>query len=257
VRGRSRFIAFALVAATLATGIVLASRVWAVTGRTALASVHTGSSERASAAEARVRPQLERELASSGLGYGAPLFVRVFKREKELELWLRGGGDRFVLFRTYPVCTYSGSLGPKLREGDNQAPEGFYRVAMDQLNPRSQFHLSFNLGYPNAYDRAHGRTGSYLMVHGSCVSIGCYAMGDAAIEEIYSLAAAALRAGQPAFEVHAFPFRLDDAAIGAQRTSPWHAFWSELKPGYDAFERSRMPPRVRVAGKQYVVVEES
>lgn len=255
MRGRSRFGVCLLVAGALGTGIVLASRVWAATGRTALARVSAESGDRAAAAEARVRPQLERDLAAAGLAYGAPLFVRVFKREKALEVWLRGGDDRFALFRTYPVCTYSGSLGPKLREGDSQAPEGFYRVAMHQLNPRSQFHLSFNLGYPNAYDRAHGRTGSHLMVHGSCVSIGCYAMGDAAIEEIYSLASAALRAGQPAFDVHAFPFRLDDAAIGAQRASPWHAFWSELKPGYDAFERSRVPPRIRVAGRQYVVEE--
>jgi murein L,D-transpeptidase YafK len=140
-----------------------------------------------------------------------------------------------------------------LRTGDNQAPEGFYRVAAGQLNPYSKYHLSFDLGYPNAYDRAWQRTGSALMVHGDCVSIGCYAMGDEGIEEIWTLLDAALRAGQPAVEVHVFPFRLTGEALKARKTDRWHAFWQELKPGYDAFEQNRVPPVISVHDKRYIV----
>ncbi|HEX7917029.1 murein L,D-transpeptidase family protein [Rudaea sp.] len=211
-------------------------------------------SARAREAEARVRPALERDLAEKHLHYGVPVFMRIFKREGELELWLRGDDGKFILFRKYPVCKFSGELGPKQREGDNQAPEGFYSVAPRQLNPLSRYHLAFNLGYPNEYDRAHGRTGSALMVHGDCVSIGCYAMGDAGIEEIYTLAAATLRAGQGAFDVHVFPFRPTDAALAASADSPWQAFWQELAPAYALFERERVPPRVSVRDGRYRIV---
>ncbi|MBL0164217.1 MAG: murein L,D-transpeptidase [Xanthomonadales bacterium] len=211
--------------------------------------------DRAKAAEARVKPALERDLRKLGLRFGAPVFMRIFKRERELELWIEGDAQRFVLFRTYPICTYSGDLGPKQREGDNQAPEGFYRVSAGQLNPQSTYHLAFNLGYPNAYDRVHSRTGNFLMVHGSCVSIGCYAMGDDGIEEIYTLAAAALQGGQAAFDVHALPFRLDAAKLASEKDSPWHAFWSELKPAYDRFEQTRRPPRIEVRARHYAIME--
>ena len=213
-------------------------------------------SARARAAAARVTPALERDLAAKHLHLGAPVFVRIFKREGELELWMRGDDravakGKYLLFRTYPICKYSGVLGPKQREGDNQAPEGFYTVAPRQLNPTSKFHLAFNLGYPNEYDVAHGRSGSALMVHGNCVSIGCYAMGDAGIEEIYTLAAAALRAGQGTFEVHAFAFRLGDAALAAEKGSAWFDFWSEIKPAYNYFERNHVPPRITVENARY------
>lgn len=211
--------------------------------------------DRALAAEARVKPALERDLDKVGLRFGARVFMRIFKREKALELWMEGDAGRYQLFRSYPICTWSGALGPKQREGDRQAPEGFYRVGAGQLNAQSRFHLSFNLGYPNAYDRAHSRTGSFLMVHGACVSIGCYAMGDDGIEEIFTLAAAALRNGQLQFDVHAFPFRLDQASLDAESASPWHGFWSELKPAYDKFERTRLPPRIEVRDRHYLVTE--
>lgn len=228
---------------------------WSKSGRSVLNAVSGTTSDRAQQAAARVRPALERDLKQQGLRLGAPLFVRIFKQEAELELWLAGEDGRYRLFRTYPICRYSGRLGPKTRQGDNQAPEGFYRVGLGQLNPASSYHLSFNLGYPNAYERAMGYTGDFLMVHGSCVSIGCYAMGDAAIEQIYTLAETALRGGQQAFDVHAFPFRLDDAALAAQRSSPWFDFWSSLKPGYDAFERTQQPPRISVRDRRYRVGE--
>jgi murein L,D-transpeptidase YafK len=231
---------------------------WPVTGRTLAARAESAGlaprTDRAAAAEARVRPALERDLAAAGLRWGAPVFIRIFKDESELELWV-DDGQRFRLFRTWPICTWSGDLGPKLRQGDGQSPEGFYRVARGQLNPHSQYHLSFNLGYPNAYDRAHGRTGDYLMVHGSCVSIGCYAMGDGNIEQIYSLLAAALANGQAAAPVHVFPFRFGQRAEVGWRASPWRDFWLNLREGHDAFERTGRPPRIGVAGKRYVVTQ--
>ncbi len=215
------------------------------------AAIRFPDSARAREAAARVGPALDRDLAARHLRRGAPVFVRIFKREALLELWLRGDDGKFILFREYPVRQFSGDLGPKQREGDRQAPEGFYSVAPEQLNPMSRYHLAFNLGYPNAYDRTHGRTGSALMVHGDCVSIGCYAMGDAGIEEIYTLAAAALRAGQGTFDVHIFPFRPTAAALAANAASPWLEFWNELKPAYDAFERDRAPPRIAVENGRY------
>ncbi len=240
----------------LALGVALLA--WPVTGRSLAARAESAGlaprADRAAAAEARVRPALQRDLAAAGLRWGAPVFIRIFKDESELELWL-DDGQRFRLFRTYPICTWSGDLGPKLRQGDGQSPEGFYRIARGQLNPRSQYHLSFNLGYPNAYDRAHGRTGDYLMVHGSCVSIGCYAMGDDNIEQIYTLLSAALANGQGAAPVHVFPFRFGARDRASWRTSPWRDFWLNLREGHDAFERTGRPPRIGVAARRYVVTE--
>jgi murein L,D-transpeptidase YafK len=231
-----------------------AATAWRITGGTIVDSAAAvPAPQRATAVAARVRPALERDLAAAKLRFGAPVFVRIFKAEHELELWLARDDGTFALFRTWPICRWSGDLGPKLRQGDGQAPEGFYRVAARQLNPYSRYHLAFDLGYPNAYDRAHARTGDFLMVHGSCVSVGCYAMGDTAIEEIYTLVAAALARGQSAFDVHAFPFRFegaDDARFGHAR---WGAFWRELSAGWFAFERTRMPPRVDVVARRYVV----
>lgn len=247
---RRRFFA---IAASLVIAIACVPLLWAMTVPAMKLGSESMQKSRESEAAERVRPALKSDLTVLGLKFGAPVFLRVFKQEKLLELWLRAEDQRYVLFRSYPICTYSGELGPKLRQGDQQAPEGFYKVSQRQLNPRSRYHLSFNLGYPNAYDQAHGRTGDFLMVHGSCVSIGCYAMGDQAIEEIYTLVAAALENGQSAFDVHAFPFRLEAASLAAQQHSPWHAFWSELKPAYDAFERERRPPRISARDGRYVI----
>lgn len=211
----------------------------------------TPSTARSRKAISRVTPALERDLHNVGLHFGAPIFIRIFKESRELELWIEDDGQ-FKLFRTYQICTYSGRLGPKLRTGDLQSPEGFYFVTPGRLNPASQFHLSFNLGYPNAYDRHHGRTGSALMVHGDCVSIGCYAMTDAKIEEIYVLADAALQNGQPLFRVHVFPFRMAQANLHKHRRSKWLTFWENLKEGYEFFEREGRPPNVEVRGGKYV-----
>ena len=204
---------------------------------------------RAEQAAKRVKPTLVAALLKKNLNYGSPIFIRIFKSEKVLEVWLKKDG-KFFLFHNYPICTFSGQLGPKLRQGDGQSPEGFYRVGIGELNPYSSYHLSFNLGYPNAYDRANGRTGNYLMVHGNCVSIGCYAMGDENIEEIYTLMEAALRSGQKNIDVHIFPFRFDSTKIVWQR-SEWQAFWNDLKTGFDAFNQTKKLPVITVENKRY------
>ncbi|KKB85289.1 hypothetical protein VW29_07000 [Devosia limi DSM 17137] len=197
------------------------------------------------------RTALRVDLQAAGLALGNATLVRIFKREQRLEVWMRGGDALFVRFRDYAICKYSGTLGPKLAEGDLQAPEGFYRVGLGQLNPRSRHHLAFNLGFPNAHDRALGRTGSALMVHGGCSSVGCYAMGDAQIDEIYAIVEAALRAGQTAVDVHAFPFVLGDDALAAMADHNWAGFWANLKQGYDLFEQSRVPPRLGTCNGDY------
>jgi murein L,D-transpeptidase YafK len=190
-------------------------------------------------------------LSAQGMSLGAPVFVRIFKREFELELWLKRGG-RFQRFAVYPICRWSGGLGPKLAEGDAQAPEGFYTVDAKALNPASRWHRSFNLGFPNALDRAHGRTGSFLMVHGGCASVGCFAMTDPVVEEIWGLVTAALKGGQRRFHVHVFPFRMTEENLARRQHRPWAGFWRNLKGGYDAFEASGLPPQIAVCAGRYI-----
>lgn len=208
------------------------------------------SSARSVKAIAGVRPRLESELDAKGLTFGAPIFIRIFKKERRLELWVQAG-EKYKLFRAYPVCTVSGILGPKTRSGDTQGVEGFYHVVPGRMNPWSSYHLSFNLGYPNQYDRHHGRTGDLQMIHGNCVSIGCYAMTDPLIEEIYAMADAALRGGQPYFRVHVFPFRMNRWNLLLQRRTQWKEFWENLKEGFDYFEERRVPPNVTVRDGLY------
>jgi len=183
----------------------------------------------------------------------APILVRIFKEESELEVWKQKDDGHYHHFKTYPICNWSGKLGPKKQQGDKQAPEGFYRVSERLMNPNSNFHLAFNLGYPNSYDRANGRTGDFLMVHGDCKSAGCYAMTDALIEEIYALAREAFKGGQEAFTVQALPFRMTDENMRRHAKDPSYPFWQTLKVGYDHFEYSRQEPKVAVCNKQYLV----
>jgi murein L,D-transpeptidase YafK len=198
--------------------------------------------------------KFDARLAGKGLALGAPVFVRIFKLESELEVWLKKDG-RYELFATYPICLWSGRLGPKLQEGDRQAPEGFYSVSKDQLNPNSRWHRSFNLGFPNAFDRALDRTGSLIMVHGGCQSIGCFAMTDPVVDEIWRLITAALDGGQQSFDVQVFPFRMTERNLRARSGDRWSQFWSDLQAGYDAFERTHMPPQVGVCDGRYVITE--
>lgn len=172
--------------------------------------------------------------------WGRSVFIRIIKEERVLELWLRGE-EGWELFHTYPIAGMSGELGPKEREGDCQAPEGFYRVVLSALNPKSLYYLSFNIGYPNRYDRELGRTGSHIMVHGSNVSIGCFAMTDGGIEEIYTLVAEALRGGQSYVPVQVYPFRMTEQRMQAEHGSPHYAFWQHLQPGWLHTESTQEP----------------
>lgn len=239
----------ALTLVTFAAVLIALAFIMPITGSTLLARTGLAASRPQAAAE-RVRPGLTQALTPLGLKIGDALFVRIYKTEARLQVWMKHD-DRYVLFKTYPICTFSGTLGPKVRQGDGQAPEGFYSVSLGQLNPASSYHLSFNLGYPNAYDRAWARTGSALMVHGSCVSIGCYAMGDAQIEEIYTLMEAALRNGQRAVPVHIFPFAMTRADDPRLNDATWGPFWRNLREGHDWFERNGTPPRVGVKDRAY------
>ncbi len=209
------------------------------------------TSARAENAIKRNVPILEKALKNKGLKLGAPIFIRIFKEENELELWVKSESE-YELFKAYEVCSFSGDLGPKTKQGDMQSPEGFYFIKPSRMNPWSTFHLSMNLGYPNRYDRLKGYTGDYLMIHGNCVSIGCYAMTDPGIEEIYTLAAKALLVGQPIFRVHIFPFRMSARNMTQHQDNEWYSFWENLKSGYDWFEEKLIPPNVEVRNGIYV-----
>jgi murein L,D-transpeptidase YafK len=193
-------------------------------------------------------------LAAKGLSAGNPVMIRIFKAESEFELWMQKD-ERFELFATYPICKWSGKLGPKLHEGDKQAPEGVYTVAMPQIHRRGRWPRSLNIGYPNAFDKALERTGSLILVHGGCSSTGCYAMTNPQMEEIYRLSERALQQGQQFIPVHVFPFRMTDTNLAAHADSEWQPFWRNIKDAYDVFERTRVPPSVKVCGKKYVVRE--
>lgn len=211
------------------------------------------NSERAEIALDKQKDPLAKALKVKGLHLGDPIFIRIFKETKELEIWMKKTNEEtFTLFKSYPICTYGGKgLGPKLKEGDGKAPEGFYYVPKSKLNPNSRFHLSFNLGYPNEYDEAYGRTGSALMVHGACVSVGCFAMTDPAIEEIYTLARLALEDGQKFFRVHIFPFRMEADKMREYMNHKWYDYWLNLQEGYRYFEEKGFPPNVEVKNKRY------
>jgi murein L,D-transpeptidase YafK len=218
-------------------------------------------SARSKRAVMRYTAPLQTELQTKNLSLGAQVFLRITKTQSQndtqgkLEAFVKNAEGEFILFKTWDICTYSGALGPKLKQGDGQSPEGFYFVNPNRMNPFSSYHLSFNLGYPNAYDRAHGRTGNYLMVHGDCVSIGCYAMTDAGIEEIYTLMQAALKGGQPFMRVHVFPFPMTEANLETYKDNENAEFWKNLKTGWDWFEDKQRPPNVNVSDKHYVFSE--
>ena len=197
--------------------------------------------------------QTQALLAQKGMTEKSPILVRIFKSESELEVWKAKDDGRYYLFKTYPICDWSGALGPKVNQGDRQTPEGFYLVSSTQMNPKSKYYLAFNLGFPNAYDRSNGRTGADIMVHGDCKSAGCYAMTDGVIEEIYILAREALAGGQESFQVQAYPFRMTKANMAKHKDDKWNGFWQNLKEGYDYFEITHLPPKVDVCDKHYLI----
>lgn len=197
-------------------------------------------------------------MRAKGMTPTSPIMMRIFKDEAVLEIWKQKDTGRFELVKTYEICKYSGEKGPKFKEGDRQAPEGFYYVGRAQMNPRSSYHLSFNLGFPNPYDRAHGRTGTHLMVHGDCSSAGCYAMTDEGVAEIYAFAREALEGGrQTKFLVNAYPFRMTPENMAKHHDHEHFEFWQMLKEGYDHFELTKQPPKVDACEKRYVFNQHS
>ena len=182
----------------------------------------------------------------------SPILLRIFKEESELEVWKQTTTGRFELLKLYPVCRWSGELGPKQHEGDYQAPEGFYAITPKLMNPNSSYYLAINIGFPNAFDAANGRDGSFLMIHGNCASVGCYAMTDEQIGEIYALARDSFLGGKPAFQVQAYPFRMTPDNLARHRTNPNMPFWQMLKIGNDHFEATHLEPKVDVCDRRYV-----
>ncbi len=261
--------AWGMGATNLGFGIARHPRSFAVTGRTqlralvtcvalaagvALAGCNSDEISLANNAKANqpVPPKLVADMVAKDMDLNSPILVRLFKTEAELEVWKQTRSGQFALLKTYPICRWSGDLGPKVREGDRQAPEGFYSISPAQMNPQSSYYLSFNIGYPNAFDKALGRTGSQLMVHGDCSSRGCYAMTDEQIAEIYSLGRESFFGGQRAFQVQAYPFKMTPVNMAKHRNNPNMPFWKMIKEGYDHFEVTRQEPKVEFCENKYV-----
>ena len=199
-----------------------------------------------------VPPRLVAAITEKDMDLQSPILIRLFKQEAELEVWKQDRSGHFALLKTYPICRWSGDLGPKVREGDRQAPEGFYSISPAQMNPQSAYYLSFNTGYPNAFDKALGRSGSELMVHGDCSSRGCYAMTDEQIAEIYSLGRESFFGGQRAFQFQAYPFHMTAVNMARHRNNPNMPFWRMIKEGNDHFEVTKQEPKVDFCEKKYV-----
>ncbi|WP_165216498.1 L,D-transpeptidase family protein [Affinirhizobium pseudoryzae] len=192
------------------------------------------------------------EMQKKNMPRNSPIMIRVFKEEGKMEIWKAKADNRFDKIADYDICAWSGKLGPKVKEGDRQAPEGFYNLTPAHLNPNSKYYLAINTGFPNRYDAVNGRSGSNLMIHGACSSSGCYSMTDAQILEIYAFARDAFRGGQSSVQLQAFPFRMTAENMARHRNSENFEFWKMLKAGYDNFEVTKRPPEVNVCEKKYV-----
>jgi murein L,D-transpeptidase YafK len=224
----------------------------AVASAIALAGCDTDSVTVPAKAVRQLSPDMVAEIEHKNMPKDSPILIRIFKEEAELEVWKQDAEGKFERLKTYPICRWSGELGPKVKAGDRQAPEGFYTITPAQMNPNSNYYLSFNLGFPNAYDRANDRSGAFLMVHGDCSSAGCYAMTDEQIGEIFALGRDSFFGGQKAFQVQAYPFRMTPVNLARHRNSPNMAFWRMIKQGNDIFEVTRQEPKVDVCDKHYV-----
>ena len=212
-------------------------------------------------AETDANPPAEKPLGAAtlaflelkGIAAPSPAYIRIFKEESELEVWKARPGGRFVHVKTYPICTWSGTLGPKTSQGDHMAPEGFYSIGSGGMKPDSTYHLALNIGYPNALDRALGRSGAFIMVHGECKSVGCFAMTNEKIEEIYAFVREAIEGGQERVPVHVFPFRMTAANLKRHKDHAAAATWGPLMEAYNDFWKTQLPPRVAMCSKRYVV----
>ena len=192
------------------------------------------------------------QMTALGTTPTAPVLIRTYKKEAEFEIWKMKADGQYALLKTFPMCRWSGQLGPKTREGDRQVPEGFYAITPGQMNPNSNYYLSFNVGYPNAYDRAFGRGGGTIMVHGACSSAGCFSMTDAQIAEIYAIAREGFNGGQREIQMQSYPFRMTAENLAKHRLDLNIDFWKQLKTGSDHFDVAHREPAVAVCGKRYV-----
>ncbi|MEQ1653308.1 MAG: murein L,D-transpeptidase family protein [Hyphomicrobium sp.] len=205
------------------------------------------------AAAKPISSDIQTLIKTRAIAPSAPIYIRVFKEESELEVWKARNDGRYVAIKTYPICKWSGTLGPKQALGDHMAPEGFYGFTSAGLKPDSKYHLALNVGYPNALDRALGRSGDFIMIHGQCVSVGCFAMTNDLIEEIYALARESLEGGAERVPVHIFPFRMTATNIKRHADHPATLTWGPLKEAFNDFSRTQEPPRIGVCGSRYVV----
>lgn len=218
----------------------------------ALAGCNDTLTSVANKAEHPLPDKLVKKMKAQGMTTRSPILMRIFKEENTLEIWKQKPNGRYEIVTNYGICKWSGQLGPKFKEGDRQAPEGYYSIRKHQMNPNSSYYLSFNMGFPNRFDRAHGRTGSNLMVHGACSSAGCYSMTDEQVLEIFGFARDAFKGGQQAFQVQAFPFRLTPENMARYKDHKSFGFWNQIREGYDHFEITKRPPKVDVCEKRYV-----
>ncbi len=209
-------------------------------------------STRSKSAIALYQNKLKIAFSASNLTWGNPVFIRIYKQESVLEVWVKKNHS-YVLFKSYPICYYSGNIGPKTKMGDAQAPEGIYQIKAKQLNPNSNYHLSLNIGYPNAFDLFHGYTGNFIMIHGNCVSIGCFAMTDPIIEEIWTLLASSLTKGQQNIPVHIFPFSNMSAELSKHKGNKHYQFWKQLAPIDSVFNTTAIIPDVRIIAGKYIM----
>jgi murein L,D-transpeptidase YafK len=211
-----------------------------------------GLSTSASRASASIPPATLALMSAKGTSKNAPVLIRAYKKEAELEVWKMKPDGRYTHLKTFPMCRWSGQLGPKAREGDRQVPEGFYAISRSQMNPKSAYYLSFNVGYPNAYDRVMGRTGGAIMVHGACSSAGCFSMTDDQIAEIYAIAREGFAGGQRTIQMQSYPFRMTAENLAKYRLDSNIGFWKQLKEGSDNFEVTKKDVAVNVCSKRYV-----
>ena len=203
-------------------------------------------------ANAPLSSELVGKIRDIGSTPGAPTMLRIFKQDSVMEVWKQTSAGPYKLLTTFKICAWSGGLGPKIAEGDRQAPEGFYDITPGLMNPYSSYYLSFNTGFPNKFDRSYGRTGVNLMVHGDCSSAGCYAMTDKEIADIFSLVRESFKGGSRAVQLEIFPFRMTPQNLAKEAGNVNMGFWQNIKTGYDTFELTRKPPTWDVCGKKYV-----
>jgi murein L,D-transpeptidase YafK len=196
-------------------------------------------------------PEIQNKMSEMGLSKTSPILIRAYKKESELEVWKADNSGEYKLLHTYPVCRWSGQLGPKKAEGDRQVPEGFYSITPAMMNPNSSFYLSFNIGYPNNFDRQLGRTGSHIMVHGACSSRGCFSMTDRQIADIYAMARESFSGGQQAIQMQSLPFRFTPANLAKHRADENLPFWKNLKEGADHFEVTKREVKVAACSGRY------